>query len=319
MKYVMALSLAAVLFPATTYCADEKPDASKSAPTQYTGEQPKGLKVLTEHRVIARYEGTPYVRCMGLTGNCPDRCGGSGEFATFAITDYLHYAKKGEYGGRRKDKFAVRISDFHRNPVVDGMRGGKPYGGKELHSVIAGLTVGDMVQIEWKHLYGQVSKGVTSSARPVLLLKKINDMEASRLKREGDKLATEKKSDAPSTKQSITAFLSLDTTDRIVVAYAPKADFAADDVHRFEITSAKTVQVWLKALSQIPAQGPGIRAKLPGDAPEYRIELFEGEKRLGQLRMKAGKLDSPAGTGWDFYKMEDRAFVKIVETAHQRN
>ena len=118
-------------------------------------------------------------------------------------------------------------------------------------------------------------------------------------------------------KQSIASSFSLDTTDRIVVAYAPKADFAAADVQRVEITDAKTVKSWLTEIGRIPAQGSGLRVKLRGDAPEYRLEFFDGKKRLGQLRMKAGKLDSPAGTGWDFYKNQDRAFVKIVETAGQ--
>ncbi|NIO08535.1 MAG: hypothetical protein GTO40_11230 [Deltaproteobacteria bacterium] len=119
-------------------------------------------------------------------------------------------------------------------------------------------------------------------------------------------------------KQTITSFLSLDTTDRILVAYAPKADFAGDDVQRFEITDSKAVQIWLKELSKIPAKGV-LLFKLSGDAPEYRIEFFDGKKRLGQLRMKAGRLDSPAGTGWDFYKDEDRAFVKLVEAARHGN
>jgi hypothetical protein len=96
----------------------------------------------------------------------------------------LHYARKGKYGGRRQTTFAVRISDFHRKPVVDGLRGGKPYGSKELHKVVAGLLVGDIVEIGWKHLYGKVSRGRTGSARPVLLLKKITDEEAEKMRKE---------------------------------------------------------------------------------------------------------------------------------------
>ena len=42
MKYAMALSLATLLFPVTAFCADDKPDVSKPASTQYKGEQIKG-------------------------------------------------------------------------------------------------------------------------------------------------------------------------------------------------------------------------------------------------------------------------------------
>ena len=149
-----------------------------AAQMEYVGKLPKKkLDTLAEHRVIARYEGAPFRRCMGLTGKCPDRCGNSGEFATFTITGYLHYAKKGEYGDAKQKQFRIQISDFHRRPA----------GNAELNKVVAGLKENDLVQLEWKHLYGRVSPGVQAPARPVLLLRKVSAAEAAKLKEDADK------------------------------------------------------------------------------------------------------------------------------------
>ena len=279
-------------------------DSDNDVP-EYTATPAKNpkLKILAEHRVIARYDGMEYHVCRGRTAQCPETCGDSGERAVFTIAEYLHYAKPGQYGDKRQTAYRIQVSDFNRNPI----------GIKELNAVIAVLTPGDSVLLEWKHRYGEVSQGVTASVRPVLHLKKLTAADSKKLLQGITKNETEQQA-----KQDIASVLSLDATDRIAVSYAPKADMAADDVFRFEITEAATIQNWLKELGRIPAKGPGMRAKLPFDAAEYRIEFMKGESALGFVRLKAGSLDSPSEEGWDFYRNEDRAFVAIVEAAHQK-
>lgn len=143
-------------------------------PVEYVGKAPanKKLRVLAEHRVIARFEETPYKECRGLTGACPDRCGSSGEFATFTITDYLHYRKLGKYGDDKQKTYYIQISDFHR----------KPKGDPAMLAVVKQLKKGNLVLIEWNHLYGEIRPRSSAPVRPLLHLKKIDDDEAKRLK-----------------------------------------------------------------------------------------------------------------------------------------
>lgn len=281
-----------------TEASDKDMDEYREKPTRNTK-----LRILAEHRVIARYEGIEYQVCRGRTERCPETCGDSGERAVFTVTEYLHYAKPGQYGDKQQTEYRVQVSDFNRNRI----------GIKELNAVIAELTPGDSVLLEWNQRYGEVSPGVTASVRPVLHLKKLTAADVKELQQHITKNETEQQA-----KQDIVSVLALDATERIVISYAPKADLSADDVFRFEITEAAAIQNWLQELGRIPAKGPGMRAKLAFDAAEYRIEFMKGETALGFVRMKAGSLDSPGIEGWDFYRNEDRAFVEIVEAACQK-
>lgn len=131
----------------------------------------KRSKQLAEHRVITRHKGSPYQVCRGCTGKCPERCGASGEYATFKVTQYLHYQKPGEYGDDKLKEFRIQISDFHK----------KETGDKLINSVIKGLKKGDLVVLEEKHLYGEYMPGVFGPVRPLMLLKKITKEEAKAL------------------------------------------------------------------------------------------------------------------------------------------
>lgn len=143
-----------------------------SAAASYSSLPPTGFQLLAEHRTIARYAGAPFITCRGTTGGCPDRCGGSGEFATFEITHYLHYEKKGQYGDDRQQQFMVRISDFYKKPVGD----------EKLRDYVASLKPGDVVLLEWNHYYGEVHPGSFAPTRPILHLRKLSASEAERIK-----------------------------------------------------------------------------------------------------------------------------------------
>jgi len=164
----IAVALSAASLSGSAHAADE--DAGK---VEYKGKAPANLDTLAEHRAIANYTGAPFRRCLGRTARCPDRCGNSGEFATFDIVDYLHYTTPGKYGDKKQKNYRVQISDFQR----------KPRGPKELNKAISSLKPGDLVLLEWKHLYGETQPGVKSPVRPLLHLRRITAEEAARLKK----------------------------------------------------------------------------------------------------------------------------------------
>lgn len=105
------------------------------------------------------------------------------------------------------------------------------------------------------------------------------------------------------------------TADRILVLYTPDADFHNPKGKRFEIKDAKTIGLWLAALSKIPTKPTDpMKAKIRADAAEFRIDFHQGNTELGTLRMKASMLDSPGTTGWVFYgKTDTKAFVALVK------
>jgi hypothetical protein len=167
------------LVAGAVHAADGPADAKK---------KPK-LETLAVHRTIARFEGAPYRLCRGRTAMCPERCGHSGEFATFTIVDYLKYEKPGKYGDAQQKQFMFQVSDFHR----------KPKGDPKLRATVTGLTKGDLVALGWDHLYGEVLPGSFSPVRPVVELRKISQEEADRL-RSGE--TKETSADAPKKKAS---------------------------------------------------------------------------------------------------------------------
>jgi hypothetical protein len=130
------------------------------------------LETLAEHRVLARYMGAPYRICHGRTSRCPEHCGNSGEFATFDIVEYLHYDKPGKYGDAEQKKFAFQVSDFRR----------KPKGDAKMLEKVRELKEGDLVLLEWHHLYGEVRPGAFSPVRPVIELRRVTEKEAEQLR-----------------------------------------------------------------------------------------------------------------------------------------
>lgn len=156
----------------------DQPVKEADTPEAYAGQMPDNdqLEVLAEHKVIAAFDGQAFHRCLGRTGLCPDRCGHSGDFANFEITDYLHYKKPGKYGDKQQETYRVQTTDFNREPTGD----------PALFAYVETLEKGDLVLIEWKHLYGEVRPGVKSPVRPLLLLKKIDEAEAKQLKEQAE-------------------------------------------------------------------------------------------------------------------------------------
>jgi hypothetical protein len=120
------------------------------------------VETLARHETVAKFRGTNYHRCLGLTTLCPDRCGESGTLATFRIVNYLNYEKLGEYGDPKCDEFAFLVENNMKHPKVPD----------DIRAAINTLKPGDLVLLSWKHDY-VTSQGGSAPERPITKLEKI--------------------------------------------------------------------------------------------------------------------------------------------------
>ena len=100
------------------------------------------VDVLSTHQTISRLKDVKFHTCRGMTALCPDRCGDSGEFASFEILEYKNYAKNGEYGDGKQSEFRVQLTDFNKKPLKNSVA-----------KYVSKLEVGDRVELDWNHLY----------------------------------------------------------------------------------------------------------------------------------------------------------------------
>lgn len=138
----------------------------KLAPPAAPREQ---RQLLSSHDTLATFEGISDHRCMGATRLCPDRCGSSGKLATFKITRYLAYAKPGEYGDPKQDKFMVLIEDTQKNAKV----------AEPILKAINALKPGDIVRLKWNHDYVTRERS-KSPERPIVSLTTLTPEEAEK-------------------------------------------------------------------------------------------------------------------------------------------
>lgn len=118
--------------------------------------------VLAVHKTTAEFEGLRAHRCMGLTSLCPDRCGHSGQLASFKITAYTAYEKKGEYGDEKQTTFQFLTVDNATKTKIPA----------DLLAKINALKPGDKVTLEWEHRYMN-RDGSRWPERPVTKLEKL--------------------------------------------------------------------------------------------------------------------------------------------------
>lgn len=132
-------------------------------------------ELLAEHNTVAKFTGIAYQQCRGLTAQCPDDCGNSGDFVSFEIVAYLAYSKPGQYGDPKAQTFTFQLQDNHKNLKVS----------KELSDTIKGLKKGDYVLLNWRHDYVTTfepgGQSASSPQRPVVKLEKISREEADKL------------------------------------------------------------------------------------------------------------------------------------------
>jgi hypothetical protein len=118
-------------------------------------------ELLSSHSTIAKFTGIKDHRCMGLTRLCPDRCGSSGELASFEIIKYLAYKKTGKYGDAKQEDFQILIQDNMGKVNVPA----------DILAKIRALKPGDKVKLDWNHDY-VTKQGSSSAERPITKLEK---------------------------------------------------------------------------------------------------------------------------------------------------
>ena len=120
----------------------------------------------------ATYEGTAWRECRLMTSLCPDRCGHSGNIATFSIDKNIVYAKYNEYGDEPSEQFMIMIDKGDETaPLID----------KKWYDVIKSLDTGDKILLAWDHLYVTVTDGDFVSKypeRPITFIHPLTDKQA---------------------------------------------------------------------------------------------------------------------------------------------
>lgn len=118
---------------------------SGCAAVSYTHVTDLPGETLAEHRTIARYDGVTHEPCRHMTADCPKACDHGGLYARFTIVEYTGYRKLSQYGDPKQEQFAVRFA------LKDGTP--DPALAKPLQKVIADLDEGQVVQLDWTHVY----------------------------------------------------------------------------------------------------------------------------------------------------------------------
>lgn len=94
------------------------------------------------HIFDAIFSRTKYHKCMGMTADCPEKCGNSGEYANFEIIRYKKFYGNGEGGAQKLESYQKQISDFNKNRFSN-----------ESIQVIESLKPGDHVEIQVNYVY----------------------------------------------------------------------------------------------------------------------------------------------------------------------
>ena len=75
-------------------------------------------ELLSSHQTTATFSDIEKRKCRGRTSACPDRCGDSGDYASFKIIEYIDYKKPGKYGDPKQTTFSVQIQDNMENKKI---------------------------------------------------------------------------------------------------------------------------------------------------------------------------------------------------------
>lgn len=263
-SFVLALAVV-VLFALRPAAAEDK------------AEQPNEKRqLLANHETLAVFDGLNYRLCMGRTALCPERCGHSGEFATFVIKKYLKYEKPGQYGDPEQKNFLVQVSDHDKRPK------GEP----RILQAVKGLNKGDHVLLSWHHDY-VTRQGASFPERPIIKLEKIDGEKATFL---AAPVANEEQAAQDTAKVSGTFIVPKDLASfdgRVVEIQLFKihpqiADKAADLVEKLEIKDFSHT----KGTDTRKEFVIGAKAKLEKDM-KYYVTLFilkdGGRTHLGEV------------------------------------
>lgn len=161
--------------------------SSLAAPISFAAEQgADSREMLSKHETVAQFEGVAYHRCMGMTSLCPDKCGSSGDMATFRILKYIAYKKPGEYGDPEQKSYQFLVQDNMKNVKVPA----------DIKAAVESLKQGDYVRLDWQHDY-VTKEGSKYPERIVQAIKPLTREEADKLTGGLDKLPKEESKTPP--------------------------------------------------------------------------------------------------------------------------
>eukprot|EP00112_Aurelia_sp_Birch-Aquarium-sp1_P009349 Seg20596.1 transcript_id=Seg20596.1/GoldUCD/mRNA.D3Y31 product="hypothetical protein" protein_id=Seg20596.1/GoldUCD/D3Y31 len=113
---------------------------------------------------------------MGMTMQCPNECGHSGEFALFDIVEYKTYEKPGQYGDAKQKKYVIQITTTVKEPLPN----------QAAIATIKKLKAGDKVTLNWNHNYVKTTfpNGTSMQApeRVIVKLEKLGNDEKKEAK-----------------------------------------------------------------------------------------------------------------------------------------
>ena len=134
----------------------------------FAADQKEKRELLSRHQTVAQFQGVEYHTCLGLTSLCPDKCGLSGNYASFRILKYLLYEKPGgQYGDPQQKDFLFQLVDNMKNAKAPAA----------MRDAVAKLKKDDYVLLDWNHDYVNDS----FPERPIQKLQKITRKEAVKL------------------------------------------------------------------------------------------------------------------------------------------
>lgn len=134
-------------------------------------------EMLSKHQTLAQFTGISYHQCRGLTSLCPDKCGESGDLASFRILKYVAYEKPGQYGDEQQKDYQFLVQDNMKKRKVS----------PELKATIDALQPNTYVLLDWQHDY-VTREGSKFPERTVIQLKPITREEAAKVVGGADKL-----------------------------------------------------------------------------------------------------------------------------------
>ena len=229
-------------------------------------------ELLAEQDTVAKFTGIAYQQCRGMTAQCPDNCGQSGDFASFDIVSYLAYRKPGQYGDPKTATYTFQVEDNRKNLKVP----------KELAAGVRGLKPGDYVLLSWRHDYvtrfEDGGGSASSPERPVTKLQKISKDEADRLMKKPASTPASQPASAPADIARLIADLS--SEDGPVKVAATKAIFALgrDALEPLAKAGAKQVSafgtVGSRRIDMIYSLLDGLKPNPAGARAGYKTDSF---------------------------------------------
>ncbi len=163
---LVAIGIIAVL---ATSCSSPK-TKNESAETQSVkdivsikDDKAEKKPFTSTHIFTAKYDGTDFHKCKGMTSLCPDKCGESGNVANFKVVEYKDFVVNGQGGSEKLDSYQVLASDFNKKDLD------KPY-----VATIKNLKKGDEVTIDVEFVY-DTTKTTVQTVENIISITNLNN------------------------------------------------------------------------------------------------------------------------------------------------